>query len=241
MWNVFKLGVTMIELIGAGDEVDEVDVTTIDDQATLDKYRKAGEEIVNKIAGEELGEYFMENYTDKMREKLGLSTTDSSDMETIIGPLLHWMGEYRVDYHKFFRSLSDYQITEAGEEKDADSAVDRLNIVSGLSRAEKAKEALKPWLSIYRHRILLSNLDNEGRKEQMDKVNPRFVLRNWIAQEVCSAFDVKTEDEAAAMLESCLQASINPFESKYNDEQIEKWIEQEVPQWGRDLKCSCSS
>lgn len=241
MWNVFKLGVTMIELIGAGDEVDEVDVTTIDDQATLDKYRKAGEDIINKIAGEELGEYFMENYTDKMRAKLGLSTADSSDMETIIGPLLHWMGEYRVDYHKFFRSLSDYQITEAGEEKDADSAVDRLNIVSGLSRAEKAKEALKPWLSIYRHRILLSKLDNEGRKEQMDKVNPRFVLRNWIAQEVCGAFDVKAEDEAAAMLESCLQASINPFESKYNDEQIEKWIEKEVPQWGRDLKCSCSS
>jgi len=241
MWNVFKLGVTMIELIGAGDDVDEVDIATLDDEAMLQKYRKAGEEIINNIAGEELGEYFMASYTEKMRAKLGLSTADNSDMETVIGPLLHWMGEYRVDYHKFFRSLSDYAITEAGEEADAETAIDHLKIVSGLGREEKAKEALKPWLSIYRHRILLSKLDNEDRKEKMDKVNPRFVLRNWIAQEVCKAFDEKSEDEATAMLDSCLQASINPFESEYQNEQIEKWIEQDVPQWGRNLKCSCSS
>ncbi|KAI9290367.1 hypothetical protein BC943DRAFT_333588 [Umbelopsis sp. AD052] len=228
MWNVWKLGNTLTELMGAGDEVDEVDITTLDDTERREKYKKAGADINEKISGEELGEYFMESYTEKMRAKLGLSTEDSSDMETVIGPLLHWMGEYRVDYHKFFRSLSNYQITEEGEEKDADKAVNSLKIISGLQREEKAKEALRPWLSIYRHRVLLSKLDNESRKEQMDK-------------QVCSAFDNKPEDEAQSMLDSCLHASINPFESKYDDEQIEKWIEQDVPQWGRDLKCSCSS
>ncbi|CAM0139868.1 hypothetical protein VKS41_007212 [Umbelopsis sp. WA50703] len=241
MWNVYKLGVTMVELIGAGDEVDEVDIANMDDEAKRQQYRKAGEDIVNNIAGEELGEYFMKFFTDKMRAKLGLATTDSSDMENVIGPLLHWMGEYRIDYHKFIRSLSDYQITEDGEEKDADNAIERLNITSALKKEDKAKEDLKPWLSIYRHRILLSKLDNEQRKQKMDSVNPRFVLRNWIAQEVCAAFDEKSEDEASAMLESCLRACTNPFESKYDDELIEKWIQQDVPQWGRDLKCSCSS
>ncbi|KAJ2955390.1 hypothetical protein NQZ79_g8606 [Umbelopsis isabellina] len=241
MWNVYKLGVTLVELIGAGEEVDEVDITKMEDGEKLQQYRKAGEEIVNNIAGEELGEYFMKYFTDKMRAKLGLTTSDSSDMENVIGPLLHWMGEYKIDYHKFIRSLSDYQIAEDGEEKDADNAIEKLHIISGLKKEDKAKEDLKPWLSIYRHRILLSNLDNEGRKKKMDSVNPRFVLRNWIAQEVCAAFDEKHEDEASTMLESCLQACTNPFQSKFDDEQIEKWIQQDVPQWGRDLKCSCSS
>ncbi|OBZ89647.1 hypothetical protein A0J61_02301 [Choanephora cucurbitarum] len=253
MFNLVKFSVPLFELIGAGEEVDSVVFPDKDnelkegvtDEETLERYRDAGKMFVQTLLNTDFKNYFMVHLIKKMRSKIGLvgTTTDDSqsDMDDVIIPLLDWMTAYHVDYHRFYRSLSNYQITSAGEEADADQAIQQwLDIVTEESEElATCKESLKPWLSIYRHRLLKDKLDHTERKRQMDAVNPRFVLRNSIAEEVIQAFEDEDEEEAKSRLDACLYACLHPFEQHYEDERIERWISNPIP--AKDMRCSCSS
>lgn len=273
IFNMFKLAVPLFELMGAGDEVDRLvfpssskegeDRPNVTDEATREAYREEGKEFATKLLSQEFTDWFMEHLLYKMRKKLGLqakAAEDDSDMNDVVIPLLDWLTAYQVDYHRFFRSLANYEVTEAGEEADAIAAV--IDVVPrDRNVAGEATTALKPWLAIYRHRLLAEGaIDNAERRKRMNAVNPRFVLRNWIAQEVVDAFENVEEDEARKVLESCLFACTEPYREKYEDERIERWVNEPVPevmneqiklahlthilffsQWACDLKCSCSS
>ncbi|KAI8384948.1 uncharacterized protein BYT42DRAFT_564175 [Radiomyces spectabilis] len=254
IFNLFKLGVPLFELIGAGNEVDSLVFPSADEtkqrsnvtsEGTRAEYRETGKETVTKLLSEEFSDWFMDHLAHKMQLKLGLTKKQNAeaDMQDLIIPLLDWMTEHKIDYHRFFRSLSNYRTTEAGEDGDACSAIqDQLDIVpQDASNLEESKQSLTPWLAMYRHRLLEEGAQDNERKQRMDSVNPRFVLRNWIAQDVISAFDNKSEDEAVSILQACLRACANPYQDKYDDACVETWINTPTPEWAQNLKCSCSS
>lgn len=241
IFNMFKLGVPLFELIGADDKVDslvyagEGPEDQVTDEATRKAYREAGKEAVTRMLSEEFSDWFMEHLLCKMRRKLGLvkEPEGPGDMNDLIIPLLDWMTEYHIDNHRFFRSLANYKVTEDGEQADAEDA--QLDIVCRDAEVlSESKEALKPWLAMYRHRLLQDGpLDNAERKKRMDQVNPRFILRNWVAQEVIDAFDSKSQEEAEELLRACLEACLDPYREKYEDERIENWITSPVPEVSR--------
>ncbi|KAL0085205.1 hypothetical protein J3Q64DRAFT_1118019 [Phycomyces blakesleeanus] len=248
--NLFKLSIPLFELIGAGDAADSIvypikgrDDLELTSKETLDAYREAGREKVTKILTNDFSDWFMADLTEKMRSKLGFTNSNKDDMDDIVIPLLDWLTEYAVDYHSFFRSLADYPITDAGEDQDTKKALETLSIVTqDPGVLEDSKSQLKTWLSIYRHRLLEEGPEKYGdKRKRMNRVNPRFVLRNWIAQDVVNAFEDLSDEEARGVLDSCLKACVDPFEDNYEDQRIEKWINTGVPEWGVDLKCSCSS
>ncbi|KAI8086076.1 uncharacterized protein BX664DRAFT_281696 [Halteromyces radiatus] len=249
IYNLFKLGVPLFELIGAGDKVDTLvygkkdSNETVTDAATRQAYREAGKEYVTKIVGEDFTDWFMEALDDKMRAKLGLTRREEGTMSDVIIPLLDWATEYEVDYHRFFRSLSKYQMTAEGEDVDNERAAKHdLDVkTKNPEKQDDCQQALIPWLAIYRHRLQQEDQQQANRQLRMDAVNPRFVLRNWIAQEVIDAFDTMEETDAKAVLDACLYACSHPYQAKYDQDIIERWIETPVPTWGQDLKCSCSS
>ena len=212
------------------DSKDSSDATN---QTTRNEYREVGKEEVTKLLSEEFSNWFMEHLLWRMRQKLGLKSHQekASDMNDVVIPLLDWMSEYDIDHHRFFRSLSSYQITDAGEEKDSETHSIEV-VPREAAKDEESKTALKPWLAIYRHRLLAEDghLDNADRQRRMNSVNPRFVLRNWIAQEIIEAFENKEEAEAKQILESALQACIYPFREHYDDEVIERWVKEPVPE-----------
>ncbi|KAI8638502.1 hypothetical protein BD408DRAFT_477614 [Parasitella parasitica] len=252
MFNLLQLSAPLLELIGAGEAVDDLvfaDISDetkegITDESTMEKYRDEGKVFLQGLLQNEFKDYFMQHLLAKMRSKIGLSESSStqSDMDDVVIPLLDWMTTYRVDYHRFYRSLSNYKITEHGEDADAEKAIiEWLDIKTQEDQlTEPSKEALKPWLAIYRHRLLKDKVDNEERKRHMDAVNPRFVLRNSIAQAVIQAFDDGTDEgEARDALNACLDACINPFKDHYQDKRVEDWINSPIPK--NDMRCSCSS
>lgn len=242
IFNLVRLSMPLFELIGAGENVDSLvfpckdDATreSVTDEKTMESYRANAQTIVQNMLQNEFKEYFMSSLLTKMRSKIGLEKSDSnaSDMDNVIIPLLDWMTTYHIDYHRFYRSLGNYQVTEQGEDSDAEKAINEWLEISAEeeSQVEPSKVALKPWLAIYRHRLLEEKSKCQDRKKRMDAVNPRFILRNSIAEQVIQAFQKDhTEEEAKDLLNVCLDACINPFKDHYQDVRVENWIKSSIP------------
>ena len=110
------------------------------------------------------------------RGKLGLQIDTPEDME-LIEALLQLMHANRADFTNVFRSLSTV------EKKDAnlnwrDQFVDR--------------DAADAWLMQYRTRLMQESNSDSARAAQMNRVNPKFILRNHLAQR---AIEMAQEDD----------------------------------------------
>ncbi|KAI8069176.1 hypothetical protein BC940DRAFT_298073 [Gongronella butleri] len=258
VYNLFKFGVPLFELIGAGDAVDELvyvdpkndseeDQAKATDAATRQLYREAGKAYVTQVLSEDFTDWFMASLQSIMQAKLGLIKSDATTMSDVIIPLLDWATEYKVDHHRFFRSLAAYEVTADGEDADHARALGPSSALviepKDVAQLHDCKRSLRPWLSIYRHVLIEEDptFQNKARALRMNAVNPHFVLRNWIAQQVIEAFDKKDDTDAKKVLDACLYASTHPYQEHYEDPLIETWINTAVPEWGQDLKCSCSS
>ncbi|KAI8919901.1 hypothetical protein DFJ77DRAFT_546039 [Powellomyces hirtus] len=176
-----------------------------------------------------LSEYpvtFHRHYRTLMSQKLGFQTLLDDDLDEIVTPLMEVLGKIQPDYTRFFRSLStDFRLATA-----SDSA--------------PQKSALKEWYAKYRQRLIseLTATDepalaraDQDRIARMKAVNPKYILRNHLAQRVIE------EAEAGKFegVNELLRILQNPFEDGTREEQ-EKWAGP-VPAWAAGMKCSCSS
>lgn len=100
------------------------------------------------------------------RGKLGLHTDAPDDME-LIEALLQLMHANRADFTNTFRSLSALESNE-GRSTWRDQFVDR--------------DAADAWLVQYRARLKLEPSFAAERAMKMNCVNPKFILRNHLAQ-----------------------------------------------------------
>lgn len=238
LFNLVKLSMSLYELIGAGKQADSIVFPTDDskeaatDESQLEAYRKKGREFVMQVLTNEYSQHFHQQLASKMRAKLGLVTEDEDDLENVITPLFDWMSTFKVDYHRFYRSFSNYELGLPAE-KWADVVTDSPMMTSDCF------EFLNTWLETYHERLLKEKEHLPTRKERMNRVNPRFILRNSILEDVIRAFD-KNEEEAQRKLASCLDACLDPFKEIYENKQIEDWIVSQVPTT-KDFRCSCSS
>ena len=84
----------------------------------------------------------------------------------------------KADYHQSFRALAQWVRNPATELAFADT------------------EGADEWLGEYRSLLQQHGTETEI-SERMDGCNPRYVLRNWIAEDVIRAFE---DDQNAAPL-----------------------------------------
>jgi serine/tyrosine/threonine adenylyltransferase len=100
------------------------------------------------------------------RGKLGLQIDAPEDMD-LIEALLQLMHANRADFTNAFRSLSKVQKKDA-HSNWRDQFLDR--------------DAADAWLSQYRTRLQQESNSDAERAAQMNCVNPKFILRNHLAQ-----------------------------------------------------------
>ena len=100
------------------------------------------------------------------RGKLGLQTDAPDDME-LIEALLQLMHANRADFTTVFRSLSAVQKKD-NHSNWRDQFLDR--------------DAADAWLMQYRARLMQEANSDGERAGQMNRVNPKFILRNHLAQ-----------------------------------------------------------
>ncbi|KFX71402.1 hypothetical protein TMS3_0105605 [Pseudomonas taeanensis MS-3] len=164
---------------------------------------------------------YQAHYLDLMRRRLGLLTADEAD-EALIQRLLQLMQGSAVDYTNFFRELGDSSPQQA---------------LARLRDDFRDLAGFDAWAADYRARVAseaeAETGSQEARRTRMHAVNPKYILRNYLAQQVIEAAE---QGDYAPVRE--LHAVLSqPFDEQPG---YERYAER-PPQWGKHLEISCSS
>jgi len=174
-------------------------------------------------ARDALSEYeyaFITGYYDMMRQKLGLPELNQAGVE-LVNRLLELMQEDGRDYTLTMRALSRLR-TGPGSDNTA------------LRDLFIQREKFERWCKDYVGLLATSNSDDSQRQAEMNLRNPKFILRNYLAQ---NAIDKARQDHDYSEIERLLQCLRKPF-----DEQAEfEHYAAEPPDWARTISVSCSS
>jgi len=169
-----------------------------------------------------LGEYptiFAEHYIELMRAKLGLQTEEPEDKE-LFSDLFQILQTSNVDYTGFFRRLGDFN-----------SAADEKNDL--LQRMFVDPASFDAWSEIYRARLVKENSTDAERRAKMMLVNPKFILRNHIAQSAIEKAQTGDYTEVDRLLETLQK----PFDEQ---PEMERYAEP-PPAGSKRVAVSCSS
>lgn len=162
-------------------------------------------------------EQYAQHWLDLMRNKLGLAVPVEGD-EALIEALLLAMHAHQTDYTVFFRRLADFA---AG----ADNA--------SLRDLFLDRSLFDDWAKRYAARLLLEARPAAERRLAMQASNPKYILRNYLAEQAIQAAQ-QGDFSQIASLHDCLQ---RPF-----DEQPQYQVyAAEPPAWAQDISVSCSS
>jgi len=155
---------------------------------------------------------FNPEYARLMRGKLGLATEQEGDAG-LLQELLGVLQADRLDYPTFFRRLS--------------------GLGSPGRPDEDRSERHRAWLERYAARLAGEPGHATGRAERMQRVNPKYVLRNWVAQEAIE----RAQRKDFSLIEELRRLFSDPFGEHPG---MERFAE---PPSGpaRDIVVSCSS
>lgn len=160
------------------------------------------------------------------RKKLGLEEEREGDT-ALVENLLDIMAVVGADFTQTFRDLSELRIEdlEVGEIPST---------AWGLNQCFKHKEA-GAFLKMYTDRVKKEKGTEEERRQRMGGRNPRYVLRNWMAQ---AAIEMAEKDDFSEVqfLHTLLQ---DPF--TINREAEALGYSSPPPAWAARLAVSCSS
>ena len=155
--------------------------------------------------------------------KLGLSGCDDDDLARL-HELHGLMRAAEMDMTIAFRALASVEPDAPSTAVFADAFYDE-----GKRAAHDA--ALAAWLAGYAERVRSDALSPEARRERMRRANPRFVLRNYLAQE---AIDRAEQGDFAGIDEL-----LDVMRAPYDDQPGRERYAAKRPDWARD-RAGCS-
>lgn len=165
-----------------------------------------------------------------MKSKLGLYTSDEDDAK-LIQNLEDTLQLVETDMTIFFRNLSRFTDDKSGLQLIKKSFYDFDTI------SDDVKNSWNLWFKKYDERLQVERLSSEERKEKMDVVNPKYVLRNYMSQ---MAID-EADKGNYALIDELFQLLKNPYTEQ---PQNEKWFAKRPESARNKVGCSmlsCSS
>lgn len=137
-------------------------------------------------------------YGNLMRKRLGLRRQEKTDQREIVQPLLDMMEAQQLDFHGTFRRLAFFHTGMMKEDDSERMEAFIKGILSGTPDPDrmdhgKVTEEWIAWLDKYSARIETERHGEEwageadfdsARQDAAKSVNPRFVLRQWVLEEL---------------------------------------------------------
>ena len=162
--------------------------------------------------------YLVKRFNALMQKKLGLKQTLADDHQ-LNADLLTLLQNQRSDYHLFFRQLCNFDENQS-QHKLRDQFLDR--------------RGFDEWAKRYSERLRAENSALEQRQKAMKRVNPKYILRNYLAQQ---AIEAAEDQQDYSEIERLLLVLQSPFDEHPEFEDYAK----APPEWGKHLSISCSS
>lgn len=245
-WNLVRLGESLGELIGSGEGVDAAEfVESGVRQENADDLVSRAEGLITRV-GEEYKSVFLAEYKRLMTARLGLKVFKESDFETLFSEVLDMMEALELDFNQFFRKLSNIPVgtlETADQRKSAAGVFFHGEGVTGFQNTdESARKRIGEWLEAWRTRVYEDWGPDGGDEERMiamKKVNPKFIPKSWILDEVIRRVEKDGERE---ILDRVMHMALHPFEESWGwDAKEEERFCGDVPNTNRAMQCSCSS
>ncbi len=166
-------------------------------------------------------------YTKMMCQKLGLAEILEND-EELVNQLTSNLALQETDMTIFFRLLNTIR-----QEETAEEAYDKItpSFYSVEQTAENTLKKWHTWFVNYLNRLLINKVTDTHRKKAMDRVNPKYVLRNYMAQLAIE----EAEKGNLALLNELHALLKKPYDEQ---PEYEKWFIKR-PDWAR-TKIGCS-
>ncbi|KAI1797378.1 hypothetical protein LXA43DRAFT_969349 [Ganoderma leucocontextum] len=252
-------------LVGAEDELGGKAVSPgWADNASKDQiqeWSKRGIELVKEEMERVAEEVCAVEYGRLMHKRLGLRRIDTDDESKLARPLLSLMEDHSLDFHATSRRLCFFKPSIASSDESLKAFIDSiLKLSSEPDRLDgiRAHSDWSDWMRKYAARIE-SERDcwdedadvDMAREKEARGANPRFVLRQWLLEEVIKK--VETDEESGKrVLAKVLKMACKPYEpwgaeGEENDSGLDAEVKEErryCSMGERKLlgfQCSCSS
>ena len=148
-----------------------------------------------------------------LAQKLGLSALDQPGDEELVSSLFKLLVERETDFTIFFRRLATPTIE---------------SLRPAYYTADVPVEQLQSWLKLYAGRIQ----NEKDRATRMNSANPKFVFRNYLAQQ---AIDALEQGDA-----SVLERLMTVLQKPYDEQPAHEDLAARRPEWARH-KAGCSA
>jgi uncharacterized protein YdiU (UPF0061 family) len=209
-WNLAQLASSLVRLTG--------DVAPF--EAALERY----------------GELYGERFQAMMTERLGWGAPAGEEDELLIGRLFSLLARTESDQVIFFRDLARVPV-DPGAGDDALLAPLAEVWYRSDELAGALRDDLLDWLRAWAARATAGGLADLERRRRMDAVNPRFVLRNYLAQEAIDAAEAGDPTRVHELLDV--------LRRPYDEQPGRERFAARRPEWARNrVGCSmlsCSS
>lgn len=183
---------------------------------------------------------YHERWRMMMNQKLGLNNYEHGHDEKMIKELLDILSLVETDMTIFFRKLATLDIDTENPVKNSED-----DLIGPLKEAYYFPEQLSfehkrhigDWITKYIRRFSREDTPGNIRRQQMNAINPKFVLRNYLAQ---MAID-QAEKGDFSMIWELLDMLRHPYDEQPGKEKFA----QKRPEWARhkpgSSMLSCSS
>ena len=211
-WNLAQLANALVPAV---HEVDPL-------QAALDEFMPS----------------FNSYWAEMMASKLGLASLASDPADELVAELFDLLHAAETDMTIFFRRLVDIDISTEPELATVETILpleEAYYVPSDFHGNSQVR--LLSWGKNYLHVSQLSGVEAAERSLMMKAANPKFVLRNYLAQLVIDA----AENEDISMIHEVLDVLRNPYDEQPD---YDHWAAKR-PDWARHRPgcsmLSCSS
>jgi uncharacterized protein YdiU (UPF0061 family) len=197
-----------------------------------------------QAAIEGYADIFNRTWQSTMAAKLGFEAFRSETDEALMADLFAVLQLAETDMTIFHRRLADVTVPAEADAADTDHLPTPL--LDAYYRPEQltagVTAGVTDWIGRYRQRIRQDGTPDELRRQRMNAVNPKYVLRNYMAQ---LAIDQATPTDGGkgdpALIDELLDLLRRPYDEQPDQE---RWAAKR-PDWARDRvgcsQLSCSS
>lgn len=171
-------------------------------------------------------DYYVKNYAIMLYAKLGLETAEKEDQD-FQRKLFQLLTESEVDMTIFYRNLTAF---------DFNNIETHYKMIKGASYLvgelfASFKDNWMSWLQEYADKLKTENQNKAERIAKMNAVNPKYVLRNYMAQLAIEA----AEKGNYELINELYELLKNPYDEQPD---MEKWFAKR-PDWALN-KVGCS-